>query len=425
VPGTGVPAHAALGAADFLRTEASTAWAYRRYLGQRQPGGIDAGMGERLLAAIEDGDHVELMLDATASLGEGLFDAVRWERPGVAPIVAVRTMRAWILLHREGGHVTVVPGRVDGGVRTSSSLGTAWPHIGWATELTMRDGRTLTIKLFLDEREGLDATILEDGAGAHIRRLPEADAVAPIPDGAALVAVAPAAVSAMLPADWRAAEDIACAHMRILGFADAETTGGGRDGGLDVTAERAVAQVKMMALPVGAPPVQQLRGTRPLVPHHLFFSTSGYTAAALAAADEIGVALFKIERDGSVTEANDAAGALAASGGDGTGPAVSPKRLVEQYAQDLGSRVLAAAGNVDHARAEPSERYPGQYRRLLRYSLQALKNLEERPTTFDSLRSAMVYYHHTELLAHVFFRELGIPYPDGNGVVDDSLDSYY
>ncbi|MFG1992581.1 restriction endonuclease [Actinoplanes sp. NPDC048988] len=415
-------------AAEFLRSDARTAWAYRRYLGQRQPAGIDAAMGERLLSAIEPGDHVELILDAVAGRGDRLLDAAKWERPGVCPIVAVRTLRVWILLHRDGAGVTVVPGRADGGMSAPSGPALPWPHIGRATQLKTADGVPLTIKLFLDEPQGVDATVFEQGAGDHIRRLPESGAVPPLPDAAALIAgvgnAGPSAPVAHLPTDWRVAEDIACAHMRTLGFLDAEKTGGGRDGGLDVVAENAIAQVKMLALPVGAPPVQQLRGTRPLLPHHLFYSTSGYTGAALAAADEIGVALFQIERDGTVTGVNDAAESLETSGG--TTPSVNPKRLVERYAQELAARVLAAMNNVDHDRAKLAERYPEQYIRLLRYPRQALENLENRPATFASLRSALVYFHHTELLAHVFFQELGIPYPEGNKTSpEDSLDSYY
>ncbi|SNY53479.1 restriction endonuclease [Paractinoplanes atraurantiacus] len=414
----------ALPPADLLRTDARTAWAYRRYLGQRRPGGIDTAMGERLLSALEPGDHVELILDAVAGRGDSVLRAVDWERPGLAPIVAVRTLRAWILLHREGAGVTVAPGRVAGGMSATSAPRLSWPHAGRAAQLTATDGASLTVKFFLDEHHGVDATIFEEGAGEHIRRIPESADVPAIPDGAALLAAAPPLPAAQLPTDWRAAEDIACAHMRMLGFADAETTAGGRDGGLDVVAEQAIAQVKMLALPVGAPPVQQLRGTRPLLAYHLFYSTSGYTSAALAAADEIGVALFKIERDGTVAGANAAADGLEVSGG--TAPAVSPKRLVELYAEELAARVLAALKTVDHDRAELAERYPGQYLRLARYAKQALDNLQNRPGTFESLRSALVYYHHTELLVHVFFQELGIPYPEGDGAaVEDSLDSYY
>lgn len=60
---------------------------------------------------------------------------------------------------------------------------------------------------------------------------------------------------------WQEAEALAGWHMKKLGFDDAKLTPPGVDGGIDVTAEAAVAQVKHYATaPIGAPPVQQLRG---------------------------------------------------------------------------------------------------------------------------------------------------------------------
>lgn len=59
---------------------------------------------------------------------------------------------------------------------------------------------------------------------------------------------------------WQDAEVLAAEHMRGIGFLDAHTTPPGVDGGIDVLAQRAVAQVKFHATPVGAPSVQQLAG---------------------------------------------------------------------------------------------------------------------------------------------------------------------
>ncbi|MEU4160581.1 restriction endonuclease [Actinoplanes sp. NPDC026670] len=258
-----------------------------------------------------------------------------------------------------------------------------------------------------------------------------------MPDAASFIAAAamrPAGPARpMLPTDWRTAEEIACLHMRGLGFDDAETTPPGRDGGLDVTASQAVAQVKMLALPVGAPPVQQLRGTRPLTANHLFYSTSGYTAAAVESADEIGVALFRIERDGTVNEVNGHAVEMAQAGAGArvAGDAVAVvseavmTRHVTAYADGVAARIMNAATHTDQSRTHDDERYPGQWRRMAGYLRQALDNLEERPSEFPSLRAAMIYFHHTELLAHVFFQEMGVPYPEGGGVTDDDLSSYY
>jgi hypothetical protein len=52
------------------------------------------------------------------------------------------------------------------------------------------------------------------------------------------------------PAD---AESAAAAFMRRIGFADAKLTSSGSDGGIDVKATGAVAQVKMQWTPVGRP----------------------------------------------------------------------------------------------------------------------------------------------------------------------------
>ncbi|BEL06211.1 hypothetical protein Q0Z83_044020 [Actinoplanes sichuanensis] len=422
-------------AADFLHDDARTVWAYRRYCARRQPQGISETSGRALLAALEPGDHVELIADAVATDETDLMDAADWKLDDAEPVVAVRTLRGWILIDRHEGEVVLAPGPADGGITVSTALATSRPDIGRAATLRTSDGRPFTMKVFFDERDGVDEKILEEGAGAYIRRLPEADAVPPMPDAAAFLAAAatrPAEpVRPSLPTDWRTAEEIACVHMRGLGFQDAETTPPGRDGGLDVTASGAVAQVKMPALPVGAPAVQQLRGTRPLTANHLFYSTSGYTAAAVEAADEIGVALFRIERDGAVNEVNGHAIEVVRAGAAAGPDAVTVvseaamTRHVTAYADAVAARIMNATKHTDQDRTHEDQRYSGQWHRMVGYLHQALENLKERPSEFPSLRAAMIYYHHTELLAHVFFQELGVAYPEGGGVTDDDLSSYY
>lgn len=267
-------------------------------------------------------------------------------------------------------------------------------------------------------------------------RLPEAPAVAPVPDLDSLpeaAAVAPVARAFFLPADWQSAEDIARGHMRHLGFADASLTGGNRDGGIDVVARDGVAQVKMQALPVGAPLVQQLRGTRPHSRYHLFYSTSGYTTAALRAAHDVGVVLFKIERDGDVSAANDQAAALTRDGvPSGETQEALPRtasawQIVEEYAAGMRKRIRDALAANDIRQAGGRERYKGHKFRAIGYKEQALRNLVS-DQTFSSARSAVVFYHHTELLAHVWFQEMGIPYPGqprDRAAGTDTLDDYY
>lgn len=59
---------------------------------------------------------------------------------------------------------------------------------------------------------------------------------------------------------WRDAEAAVARWMRLNGYPDAHTTGPGTDGGVDVKAKGAVAQVKWRSNRVGRPAVQQRRG---------------------------------------------------------------------------------------------------------------------------------------------------------------------
>jgi hypothetical protein len=103
---------------------------------------------------------------------------------------------------------------------------------------------------------------------------------------------------------WQQAEELAAAHMRSLGFLDATRTRDGADGGLDVVAENAVAQVKHHQAKTGAPDVQRLRGAGHKFSNLLFYSSAGYTPAAVAAADELGVALFTYTTANQVSAIN-------------------------------------------------------------------------------------------------------------------------
>jgi hypothetical protein len=102
---------------------------------------------------------------------------------------------------------------------------------------------------------------------------------------------------------WPLAEQNAANWMRYLGFPDARITTGGSDGGVDVTASGAIAQVKFEASQVGRPALQRLVGARGL--RHetqlLFFSGAGYSQQARTYADEVEMALFVYNLDGRVT----------------------------------------------------------------------------------------------------------------------------
>lgn len=92
-----------------------------------------------------------------------------------------------------------------------------------------------------------------------------------------------------------------------LGFANARVTPGGADGGIDVAAPGVAAQVKHYASPVGAPEIQQARGAAYALRYVLFYALSGYTPAAVAAANNAEVCLFTYSVYGDVVAINFAA----------------------------------------------------------------------------------------------------------------------
>ena len=106
---------------------------------------------------------------------------------------------------------------------------------------------------------------------------------------------------------WQEAEALATWHMQKLGFDDAKMTPPGADGGLDVRATDAVAQVKHYATPIGAPVVQQLRGAAHGQGTAIFYSRSGYTKSAVEYANGAAVALFTYDESGVVQPFNHAA----------------------------------------------------------------------------------------------------------------------
>jgi hypothetical protein len=130
--------------------------------------------------------------------------------------------------------------------------------------------------------------------------------------------------SPRLVKNFRAAEEYAAEVLRAVGFGDASVTVHGSDGGVDVRASAAVAQVKMEALPTGRPAVQSIFG---IAAHErklaVFFSLAGYTAQAVEWARVAGVACFEFEFDGSVQPITAAARDLL------NGSAVAPSEQVQ------------------------------------------------------------------------------------------------
>lgn len=109
--------------------------------------------------------------------------------------------------------------------------------------------------------------------------------------------------------DPRAAEENAAKVMKKLGFTDARCTPVGPDGGIDVVARDAVAQVKWQGGQVGRGEIQGLYGARGRDYERamLFFSASGYSRQAIDCADDLDVALFTYGPDGEVVAQNSSA----------------------------------------------------------------------------------------------------------------------
>lgn len=135
--------------------------------------------------------------------------------------------------------------------------------------------------------------------------------------------------------DWRDAEELAAWHM-VHEFAldEVRLTAAGVDGGVDVEGRGTVAQVKHLAVPVGAPDVQRVHGAA-LGRVALFYALGGYTQQAREYADAAHIALYSFSIYGDVEAENSHA-----------------QRLVDQRparARELADRAQAARDVSDRA----------------------------------------------------------------------------
>jgi hypothetical protein len=146
----------------------------------------------------------------------------------------------------------------------------------------------------------------------------------------------------VLVATWQHAEHLACGHMIELGFADAEVTPAGSDGGVDVRASGGIAQVKhFTSAPVGAPAVQQLVGAATRTVHGLFYALAGFTKAAVLLAEKHNVALFQYDLRGEIAARSDSAEQLVSIGFARWNPDVTTAAratfmaALQRYGQDV------------------------------------------------------------------------------------------
>jgi TPR repeat protein len=106
----------------------------------------------------------------------------------------------------------------------------------------------------------------------------------------------------------RDAELVAAKWMVYWGYHDAKATPVGPDGGLDVIASRALAQVKYRNVKTSRTEINEFHGSAEgSGKDELYFSLSGYTDKALERAEEKSIALFIFNDQGIPKPVNSAA----------------------------------------------------------------------------------------------------------------------
>ncbi|WP_329226176.1 restriction endonuclease [Streptomyces sp. NBC_01460] len=198
---------------------------------------------------------------------------------------------------------------------------------------------------------------------------------------------------------WQDAELAAADHMRSLGFTDARVTGAGADGGIDVVARDAVAQVKHYSQPIGVGPIRELRGVADSHHHLLFYASGGYTASARQFADERKVALFTILELGDITPLNPAAVRLSArpapsagwsrtiSSPDqaASGRGWTPTARASQRSAELDAQRQTVLRLITRVRARTSEVHALPSNRCTKDLIKALKAAHKLTERADSL----------------------------------------
>lgn len=410
---------------EILANDARTAWAWHEYKQSRNAREISDGLALKILDAVPAGDHVEVLADGDIWVEANVLRAKDRKLSRAASNFLARTMRRWIMVTEQLGPAFTIDGPAAGGM----SIGSAQidPEPSWTTSLG-----DLVVKVFLDDRDSPTLELIQKGAGFDILRLPSVDDVPEAPDLSQVTAETAGSATRedfVLMTDWRAAESFALEHMKHLGFPGSHLTGGSSDKGVDIAHSHAVAQVKVQGVPVGAPMIQQLRGASPELQHHLFYSTSGYTTAAIHEAESSGVALFLMDQWGRATPVEDYARKLEI---DSSARSNGPEAVVADYMSQVAQRVQLAVSNYGSDEAikwiGKEETRKGVALRALGYLMNAKHKLGRAPQIGDaSLKSVLNYYRHMELLAAVSCRELGYTYPGSAPVGKKamSLDDFY
>jgi hypothetical protein len=159
----------------------------------------------------------------------------------------------------------------------------------------------------------------------------------------------------------REAEFFCAEWLQAAGFTDAAATRATGDGGIDVSADGAVAQVKRQVSKVGRPDLNRFVGATVHLDGgvaRFFFSSGGYTPDALKYASGMAsVYLFTFDDTGLVVPANTTAEAFATEAGV----------LDERARQEMIRRAELAARGTTKTRSTYRRRYRSGYRSRYRY----------------------------------------------------------
>lgn len=387
----------------LLAIDPRTMWAWSEY--RKSPYALPLGRhhAQQVLSAIPPADHVEIFGAVTITEHYPRRD---WGAlPSEARFVA-RTFHCWIF-PTSGPEPETLPATSTkwyGSISGSIADPVAESHF------SLPDDRH-----FYAYADNWSYERYDEGTGQEILRLPD-NSLAPSPPGigkSGTLVSAESAPPVRLVGDWRTAEDLALWHMSgPLGFFGSRLTGGVSDRGIDVGHPEAVAQVKMQANPVGAPLIRQLRGAKPHLQNHVFYSTSGYTAAAIEEASETGVALFILDADAGVHPKGAHAARLILDGYSRHG---GDDALVANYMKCVSDRVRRTHANYDNMDIGKwlGQQFGKRQRcRAEKYLEAALHEVRRHPRLgVHTHKEIISHFRNADLKAAFFCGVLGIPYP--------------
>lgn len=397
---------------QLLGNDPRTMWAWSEYSESPLHLPASSHQPKQILGAIPPGDHVEIF---TAVVISGTSPKPSPDALPRGTRLAARTFDGWILPSQEPAEEVTTIRSSDAQLFTWTS--TTAPVRVAESEFHLTDGRIMTA--YSDKKT---CRWLHEGVGRSILRLP--DPLTPFPPGVGTgnLSVSPPDSDSpkRLLSDWHSAEEVALWHMsEPLAFFGSRLTGGVADKGVDVEHPQAVAQVKMQANPVGSPQIRQLRGARPHLANHIFYSTSGYTRAAIAEAAETSVALFLIDEDGTLCPYGAEAEGLILEGLRRHG---GDEALVAAYIQSVSERVMKAQanygwgqfGSID-AYAALRETHSKNRNRLERaesYLKGAVNAVTHHPRIGSATHKSIVsHFRNADLRAAFFCQALGLDYP--------------